>query len=371
MTEHVDGEPTAIPVDAAICIEESALHRLRPVIRHLCVGLVDQSVRVRVVTSSQEGWPLASLGPVELLVHEPLVWPMRRKRFRALVDAMVSRPPNAVYAVGGDAFAIGASLSEALDAEYVVQLTASRDFDALDRIPRERLGYVVAASEPLLRLCAEHGATQYLESTCIKPGVLRGTENTSFDNDNEAPTVLCTTPLEASRGVDVIIEAVGIVRDRGHQMLLFLTGAGPDEAALRKIVRARKLSASVTFARPTAEVIEIMRGADVFVMAPGDEEISARPLQAMASGTAVVCFATGVGDCFHDDKTAAVCKEPTARSLADVFESLLIDRARARRIADSAREYVKEHHSMSVMADRTAEVLRKALMRRQTFPIQR
>lgn len=370
MTSDKANQEQGVQVDVVLVADDAALTRLRPVIRHLCVGLVDSSTRVRVATSSEAGRPLGQLGPVELLIHKELTWPFKKNRFKEIVDSLSQRPPNVIYGITSGTFELTNELADFFDVDYVVQVTSRQGVAEVQNLGRDRLGHVIAASEPLRLMCQNQSISESL-LTCIKPGVLRGSENTCFDDALETPTALCTTPLRSECDVDVLIEALSIVRQRGLLLLLFLIGEGPHESALRKLVNERKLSDVVTFARPTADVTEIMRAADMFVLAPGDDHIAARPLQAMASGTVVVCFADGIDDFLLAGDTAEVCKKSTPESLADAFESLLKDRARAREIADRAREYVKTHHTMTAMSDATLDVLKRVVSKHRNIPIRR
>ncbi len=358
-------------VDVVLVVDDSALTQLRPVIRHLCVGLVDLSARVRVLTSSEAGRPLGQLGPVELLVHQELNWPFRKNRFKRIVDFLTPRPPNVIYGISAGSYGLTNDLADCLDIDYVVQVTSRTDVVEVERLGRDRLGHVIAASEPLMSMCRSQAMVSESLLTRVRPGVLRGSENTCFDGALETPTALCTTPLRSDCEIEVLIEALSIVRDRGLMLLLFLIGEGPYESGLRKLVVERKLTDVVTFARPTADATKIMRAADMFVLAPGDDHVAARPLQAMASGTVVVCFADGVDDFLLPGDTAETCEKPTAEALASAFEALLKDRQRAREIADRARAYVKAHHTMSGMAETTMDVLKRVVNKHRNIPIGR
>jgi hypothetical protein len=57
--------PPAAPVDVALCIDREVYARLRPVLRHLCVGLIDWNVAVRVVTPSPD-MPSLVFGPIQM-----------------------------------------------------------------------------------------------------------------------------------------------------------------------------------------------------------------------------------------------------------------------------------------------------------------
>lgn len=368
MVDEFDEAASQPPVDAVICIDGDALSQLGPVVRHLCVGLVDLRAKVRVVTPSPSAARL-SVGPVQLLVHKDLVWPLRRNRFRAIVDSLSAQPPAVIYAISAGSFGIGARLAEVFEIDLVVQVNSDRDVDALDGLGRHRASRAVVASEPLLKMVQERWEDRADAIALVRPGIARGAERTCFADENKQASLICSARLESRNGVDVIIEAAGILRQRGHSLLTFLTAEGPMEAALRRAVHTQRLSEHVTFARTSAELVQVLRAADLFVVPPGERGVCAPPLEAMANGTAVICFDGGGADFLHDGRTALVCREHTGAALADMLERILNDFDLARRVADNAREYVKQNHSISVMAERTMDILRELALPGRTFSI--
>ncbi len=113
------------PVDVALCIGHDALTRLRPVVRHLCVGLVDHTAKVRLIAASTEAAPLESFGPVHVFVHERLVWPLRRSRFNAIVRFLSPKPPTIVYGMASDSYALANALATEFDVDLALQLPVS------------------------------------------------------------------------------------------------------------------------------------------------------------------------------------------------------------------------------------------------------
>lgn len=362
-------ETPALPVDAVVCIDDGALRRLRPVIRHLCVGLFDQSVKVRVITSSPEARMLASLGPVQLLVHKPLIWPLRRARLNAIINFVAPSRPSIVYAIGGGSYRIADRLANHFDADLVAQVTSGADIEALEEAFTRPVTHRIAASEPLRRELIERMGVPADEVSLVRPGVLRGAELSCFDHPERIPSMVCTTPLEPYYGIESVIEAVDMIRGRGYPILAFFPVTGSLEPALRRIVRDRNLSPNISMACATAEPVDILRAADIFIIPPEDEAVCARPLQAMANGTLVVAFEGGMADYLIDGRTAVMCPERTPEALAEILESVLSNPDYARRVASHAREYVVKNHPMSAMAEQTGAVFRQVMLHRRAIPL--
>ncbi len=71
----------------------------------------------------------------------------------------------------------------------------------------------------------------------------------------------------------------------------------------------------------------------------------------------------------RDGETAYVCAKPTAQSLIETLEQVLQDQAAAHRLAESAQNYIREHHTVSAMAGRLAATYRNLAVARATFPL--
>jgi len=162
---------------------------------------------------------------------------------------------------------------------------------------------------------------------------------------------------------------VGLLGQRGHTLQVFLLGEGRMESPLRRLVRTRNLSSSVTFAPPLSDLTPAMHSADIFVRPSADSGFTADGLLAMGAGLVVVTDPSPLCDHVRMGETAIVCPHPTAESLAATIEGVLSHRQEAIRLASAAMAYVREHHAVSTMAERTAAAYRRLALTRTTFAI--
>lgn len=363
-------EQSSRSVSAALCVDAEALDRFGRVLRNLLVGLVDQAVNVRLLSCDPRIDTL-TLGPVQTLVHKRLTWPIAGRRIEELLGALSTHPPRVVHAMSRLSYGVANTVAEAFDADLVLQATSRADCDAIAQRSGQRVGRILAFTQPLRTVLEEQVniASELVE--LVRPGVLASQHIACFTDPNRVPTLLCLSPLERGSGVDRLIEAVAILQKRDHSLMLFVLGQGSWEHALRREIHERRLSACVTLAHPAGDLSQAMHSADVFVRPRTDTAFTENSLQAMGAGMAVVTCPSPVFDFFRHRETALVCEKPKAESLAAAIEQLLTDRAFAQRIATAGMEYVREHHAMSRMAERTADVYRKLALARATFSLKR
>ncbi|UCE61073.1 MAG: glycosyltransferase family 4 protein [Phycisphaerales bacterium] len=367
MSDADDSQDT-LPLSVALCAGERALDHLGCVLRYLSVGLVDQAVSVRLLGIDPRIEAL-TLGPIQSLVHEPLTWPWSGKRTAHIVEVMSHQPPTSVHALTSSSYELAASISEAFDADLVLQVSSLADCDRLAQLKDKRVGCHLVFSKPLIAILeGQLGITpDHIE--LVRAGILASKQIACFANPDRTPAVLCTAPFEKGSGIDQLIEAIAILGNKGHEVLGFFLGQGKMESALRRLVRQRNLSAVITFAKPLGDIAFAMQSADIFVRPAAKSCFDIHALQAMGMGMAVVTPPDTICDYLREGETAAFCAQPNAVSLAGAIELLLLNRSAAKEIAAAGREYVRTHHAMSVMADRAAAVYRRLALARATFAI--
>jgi glycosyltransferase involved in cell wall biosynthesis len=359
---------SSLPIAAALCVDPEAFERFGRVLRHLLVGLVDQAVGLRLISSDPRIETL-TLGPVQTIVHPRLVWPAAGRRIELLLDTLSQQPPTVVHAMSNASYRVASAIATTLDTDLVLQVTSLADCDAIANLEKVRVGRFVTFDRPLQRVLEEQLKIPAESIEFIPPGVRAATHAACFADPERVPTLLCFSPLERGSGVDRLIEAMDFLTKRGHDAMLFLMGQGKQESTLRRQIRERRLSGCVTLASPAGDRAQAMHSADLFIRPGSDNAFFEGALQAMAAGMVVVTTPSAASDLFEHDETAVVCDKPKGESLAQAIEQLLEDRDRARRIAMAAMERVRTHHAVSNMAQRTADTYRKLALARATFSI--
>ncbi|MCC7291103.1 MAG: glycosyltransferase family 4 protein [Phycisphaerales bacterium] len=341
------------PVDVALCVDAAALARLRATLRHLCVGLVDHPVRLRLLSSTPQIEAL-SLGPVQAMLHPRIRWPVAGRRIARIVELLSEEPPDVVHAVSADSYDLAAGLAEALNAELALDVSSWDDCRRVAALRGRAEPHVIAFSAPLADALRTRAYVPEDRIDLVRPGIMSEPDAVEFAPEGRVPTLLTVMPFQRVNRLELLIRALAMLRDRGVAFAAFLMGEGPREESLRALVRAKNLHACVTFANITIGAGELMQGADVLVMPAPIEHVSIRILQAMAAGMAVVSVPSPVNDSLRDGETCFISQEDSATALAAVLERVLSDRAGARRIAEGGLRHVRQHHTVSGMAERTA-----------------
>ncbi len=347
-------------IRVALVIDQLSFDRLGPIIGHLTVGLLDSIGEILLITPAAAAQRL-SLGPVRVIEHPRLRWPMRERITRSIIRRLDEHPPTLFHAISSRSFSLARELALEARRPLVGHILGTEDLHPRIQASFDCMDKVIAASKPLVELSLERHLIEADRVVLVRPGLLPESAPSCFIRGDRIPTLLCMSALELATGVDRLIRAVKILVTEKQDMMLFLVARGPAEGRLRKLVEREGLIKHVTFGQPMSDWLQTMRAADVFIV-PGDvDRVDLRLLHALAAGMAAVTGAMPNSDFVIDRRTAMVCPNPTSESLAKTIRQLLRDRVEARLLASRALEHCKNHHSLSNMAERTAEVYHELL----------
>jgi len=165
-------------------------------------------------------------------------------------------------------------------------------------------------------------------------------------------------------GLEILIEAVGALRDKRPDIAVLLVGGGPEEMRLKEMVAARGLQDRVTFAGRVKleEVMRYYQAIDVLVFPRHRMRLTElvtplKPLEAMAQEKLVL--ASDVGghrELVRHEETGLLFPADNPAALAASIEAALADPARRARITAKGRRFVVDERNWDAIGARYASV---------------
>lgn len=283
-------------------------------------------------------------------------------------------PPDLIHIQSRSVLAQGTWLSRRLERPFVLTV-----HDTLS--PRERL-----------RLDGTWGRRIIAVSQSVKSELL-GRVNLSADQipvihsgveasaDVDAPPVLdpghvpvvgTAGPLEAVKGLPFFLGAAQQVLATHRDVEFLVSGAGPEEANLRRLVRELGIRDYVTFIPNLSDFSQSLSAMDIFCLPSLKQGLGTIMLEAMALGKPVI--ATGVGGVYsvvHDNETGLVVPPGDSTRLAQRIVELLNDPVRARALGEAGRRVVQEQFNVADMVQCTADLYREVLAEKPEVRSQR
>jgi len=156
--------------------------------------------------------------------------------------------------------------------------------------------------------------------------------------------------ISAEKGIDLLLRAFSAIHQRRGDTGLVIVGDGPELDKMRALADALGTQHAVDFLGARADVHELYRTFDVFVLPSLVEGLSNAVLEAMASGLAIVV--TGVGDnseLIEDGKNGFVVPAGSVEELVRKMDMLAKDDECRNRLGGSALAKAKAEFSLDRM----------------------
>jgi glycosyltransferase involved in cell wall biosynthesis len=178
-------------------------------------------------------------------------------------------------------------------------------------------------------------------------------------------SLVCVASLQPQKGHRFLIDACGLLRDRGRAVRCTLVGEGEERPALEAQIVALGLQEVVSLAgaQPRDRVVAIVEAADVVVqpsvvLSSGKTEgIPVALMEALAAERAVVASAvSGIPELVVDGITGLLVQPGDPAALADTLERLLDDPELRIRLGQAGRRKVLDefdlHRNTALLAER-------------------
>lgn len=247
---------------------------------------------------------------------------------------------------------------------------ASRLLLGLVRGMGQMLGF--AASLKLQQLPELHFTSSFIEKGVarrhlISPSseVIRWGVHSDFTDDLNTPPdtedasfdILYSGQIVALKGVKTAVKGVADLMTRfpDRQIRLTLAGGGPENfrSEIENLIQELGVHGSIRLVgpQPRSKLLKLFRTSDVFVLASEwQEPFAISPLEAMASGCAVVGTHTGGSpELLFQGINSLVFEAGNPSDLADKLELLLTDSLLLERIRHAGFHYVRKHHRLEDM----------------------
>jgi glycosyltransferase involved in cell wall biosynthesis len=166
--------------------------------------------------------------------------------------------------------------------------------------------------------------------------------------------------LVSDKGVDLLLDALAILKARGVNPRTTIVGAGPERDALDAQVRRLDLSVAFAGVKQRDDLVPILNAHRLLVVpSRWEEPFGVVALEGMACGCVpVVARSGGLPDAIGD--AGVIFEKGDAQALAHCIEQLLRDETRLEDLRDHASAHL-ERHRAAVIAGEYLEVFAEAL----------
>jgi glycosyltransferase involved in cell wall biosynthesis len=308
-------------------LDRESRYQLRPwwrLIRLLRRERIDV-VHAHKVGSNLWGSVLGRIARVPVIVAHEHSWSFEGEPFRRLLDReLIARLANTIIAVSQE---------------------DRRRMETIERIPARQITVIPNGIEPLPAPTADVRA-----ELGIGP---------------DDPVVGTVTVLRPEKALDVLVEAIALLRPRLPSLHLVIAGGGVEMERLRALVAERGLEQTVHLLGTRHDVANVLHAVDVAVICSLREGTPLALLEYMAAGLPVVATRVGgLPDVVVDGVTGLIVSPGSAPALADALERLLGDPELRAQMGAAGRERQQAKYEFASVMHRVEQLYERLLASR-------
>ena len=173
--------------------------------------------------------------------------------------------------------------------------------------------------------------------------------------------IFTASRLEEKNGVDILLRAYALFSAGcGIPSRLVIAGTGTEEASLKRLARSLGISGSVSFLGylPHAEMVSVLKSADIFVRPSRSEGLGNAFLEALACGIpAIGTPVGGIPDFLADGITGLLSRTEDPASLADCMKRGLFDSSLRDALISGGLAAVREKYDWHYIAPKISAML--------------
>jgi glycosyltransferase involved in cell wall biosynthesis len=158
--------------------------------------------------------------------------------------------------------------------------------------------------------------------------------------------------LRESKGVDVLLKAVRLLKEWGRDVEVLVVGDGPMRGRLLHLADKLDLRRRVTFYGDFSPTDETIPSLDIYIQPDLTEAFGIELVEAMVCGLPVVASAAGgVQEIIKEKVNGLLVRPGDANALARHLGSLIENAEWRQELGDNAREHVEQYYSLDRMLD--------------------
>jgi glycosyltransferase involved in cell wall biosynthesis len=271
---------------------------------------------------------------------------------------------DAVYLHGAVPVCLGTHAEQAEDTSYIAYPHGSEEF--LYGAAASKWQQIISSGRQALRysVCltdTEAKAAEFLLPEAERFIIVNAVDTDHFTPGNapDKPSIdyLCIRPLSRPKGVDMFVEALDRVP---VQFRASIVGSGPEERTIEKLVDTFGMQQKVSMYTETNEPLQWLSKADSIIFPSRSEGMSVGMLEALAVGKVVV--ATEVNGSNITREAGGIVVPADVDGIAEgLILAASLDEDQKKHIAQRARDYILQHHSLAQWHRHHAELLERVL----------
>ena len=351
-------------VRPVLIISKRTISLYSPLLERLMVGLAGESISAALVCPPDCDVDSMAYGPVEIIRHPAVSLPlMTRQNRKKLLQHLAAFKPTVLHCLCEAKSSLTRQLARQLDLPYLLTVNSIRKKWRQLSISSKRCAKIITPAKSIAANIADAYPRFADRIEQVNIGTFVEETTGCFSATARLPGMIAAAHLGNESQFQNLLGAIKRMATEGYQFLLFITGVGRAETALRKSITELGLSQFVIIIPELKPWRTFLTAGDIFIQPAPSYDFNLLLLEAMSLGTAVAACRGGVDDLIIQGKTAVVFDPNDELSIKKTLQELFDRREFARRLATDAQQYLRENHTVTGMVSSILRIYSEAQQR--------
>ncbi|RKY24937.1 MAG: hypothetical protein DRP62_02560 [Planctomycetota bacterium] len=338
------------PLRLALLASERTIYEYSIFLRHLLVGLADESIPVALVCPADCDVDSVISGAVEVIRDPAFKLPLlRRQNRKRLIDRLEKFEPSVLHCLCQSKAALAKQLAKQLDLHYILTVNSLRKQWQRLSISSKRCSTITVPAESIADNIAKTNPHFAERIKRINIGAFAEETIGCFSVPGRLTGMVIAGSPDNPAELENLFGALRHLAIDGYEFMLVLTGYGWTEGQLHKLLAAFGLSQMAVVVPELQPRRSILAAGDIFIQPRPSNSFNPLLLEAMSVGTVVAGCKGGVDDLIVDGQTCTVFDPDDELSIYNCLQRLFDTPDSARQLAGNAQQYIRENHTVSKM----------------------
>lgn len=259
-----------------------------------------------------------------------------------------ARTPVLIHSVHGPYAAYSGTLSSRIK-------IALRHF--LERLLSRRFHRITAVSDAIREYIVREIGIDPGRVVTVHNGIPVDDSIPATKTGGDEVTLIAVGRLAEIKNHMLMVRAFHEALKEGATARLIIVGDGPERPSIENFLRTNRLEDKVKLLGFRSDIVELLRGADVFILTSRYEGISVALLEAMRAGLPVIATRVGgVPETVRDGKTGLLVGQDDLQGLVQAMRTLVQSGELRREMGRRGRDFLIEEFSLAVMNSRYTNI---------------
>ena len=170
-----------------------------------------------------------------------------------------------------------------------------------------------------------------------------------FSNDKEF-LLLSVGELNKNKNHAIVFKSLALLKE--YKIRYIVCGVGDQLKNLKSLAKRYGISDRVNFLGQRRDIYKLLGAADLFIHPSFREGLGVAPLEAMASGLAIVTSNRhGINDYSHSGITGFSCSPNNAKCFADAIKYMLLNPKKRKQMGEKNKIFVKKYDIKKLLVE--------------------